>query len=264
MAGGKTSPAIDIVSGTAGGLAQVLAGHPLDTIKVRLQTQQPGPDGKMPFAGMLDCGKKTFAKEGMSGLYKGAASPLLGAMAHNAGVFFSYGQAKKLTGADVMGAPLHTFLMAGSLASIPITIVETPVDLLKIKLQSQVGEGEYKGVFDAAGKLSRAHGVQGLYQGFSATILRNFPCFGLYFFGSEFGYRLINKPGQPASPKQVFLGGLVGGGCAGFCFWGLLYPLETIKTRMQSDHIIKERRLYSGVIDCGKKTFVRLFVCLFV
>jgi len=45
----------DLSSGTFGGIAQVVSGHPLDTIKVRLQTQQPDPaTGKMPFDGMID------------------------------------------------------------------------------------------------------------------------------------------------------------------------------------------------------------------
>lgn len=45
---------------------------------------------------MADCFRKTWASEGIKGLYAGAASPLLGAMAHNAGVFFSYGMAKQV------------------------------------------------------------------------------------------------------------------------------------------------------------------------
>lgn len=69
-------------------------GHPLDTIKVRLQTQS---NTNPEFTGMVDCFRKTMAKEGVAGLYAGAAAPLWGAMAHNAGVFFSYGMAKKVT-----------------------------------------------------------------------------------------------------------------------------------------------------------------------
>lgn len=71
----------------------LVPGHPLDTIKVRLQTQSStNPE----FTGMADCFRKTWAREGLGGLYAGAASPLLGAMAHNAGVFFSYGMAKRV------------------------------------------------------------------------------------------------------------------------------------------------------------------------
>ncbi len=79
----------DILSGTAAGFAQVAAGHPLDTIKVRLQTQSAT---NPMFNGVTDCLQITLKNEGVAGLYKGASSPLLGAMAHNAGIFYSYGK----------------------------------------------------------------------------------------------------------------------------------------------------------------------------
>ena len=49
----------------------------------------------------------------------------------------------------------------------------------------QVGKGEYDGVFDCGKKIFKAHGIKGAYQGFSAVLLRNFPCFGAYFFCFE-------------------------------------------------------------------------------
>lgn len=83
-------------AGTFGGIAQTIAGHPLDTVKVRLQTQVTVP-GQLPqFAGMVDCFRKTVKGEGFFGLYKGAASPMAGAMAMNAALFFSYGQSKHI------------------------------------------------------------------------------------------------------------------------------------------------------------------------
>jgi len=248
----------DITSGTFGGIAQVCVGHPLDTIKVRLQTQQPDPvTGEMPFKSMVDCAKKTFAGEGIGGLYKGAASPLLGAV-HNAGVFFSYGQAKRLTGADVKEAEIYRFGLAGAIAAVPITAVETPVDLFKIKLQTQVGSGgEYKGVFDAGRKIIGRYGWQGAFQGFSATMARNIPCFGTYFCFSEFGYRLVNPPDALIAPtvSRAFLGGLVGGALAGFGFWGIFYPLEVVKTRMQSDDADIAKRRYKSLADCTRQTY---------
>jgi solute carrier family 25 carnitine/acylcarnitine transporter 20/29 len=66
------------------------------------------------------------------------------------------------------------------------------VDLFKIKLQSQVGRGEYEGVLDAGRKILGRYGLAGAYQGLSATMLRNFPSFGTYFLGSELGYRMVN------------------------------------------------------------------------
>jgi len=207
---------------------------------------------------MADCARKTFAGEGLGGLYKGAASPLVGAAIHNAGVFFSYGQAKRFTGADEKGAPLHKFWLAGALAAVPITTLETPVDLFKIKLQTQVGRGgEYTGVFDAGRKIIGTYGWRGAFQGFTPTMVRNVPCFATYFCFAEFGYRLVNPVDAIVAPtvSSAFLGGLVGGSVAGFGFWGIFYPLEVIKTRMQSDHVDIAKRKYLSMADCARKTF---------
>ena len=60
---------ISVLSGTLGGMAQVLVGHPFDTIKVRLQTKE---------VKAIDCLKNTLKLEGLSGFYRGIASPLVG------------------------------------------------------------------------------------------------------------------------------------------------------------------------------------------
>ena len=39
--------------------------------KSRIMAQAPGPDGKMPYAGTLDCWRKVVANEGPLALYKG-------------------------------------------------------------------------------------------------------------------------------------------------------------------------------------------------
>jgi hypothetical protein len=52
----------DFVAGCAGGVLQVVSGHPLDTLKVRLQTQAAGGP---QFNGMMDCLRKTVASEGV-------------------------------------------------------------------------------------------------------------------------------------------------------------------------------------------------------
>lgn len=46
---------------------------------------------------MGDAFRKIMAEEGVKGLYAGATSPLMGAMAMNAMVFFSYGASKKVS-----------------------------------------------------------------------------------------------------------------------------------------------------------------------
>lgn len=66
------------------------AGHPLDTMKVRMVLMPP------PTPKFMDMARDILAKEGIVGLYAGVASPALGAMAHKASVFLSYGIAKQV------------------------------------------------------------------------------------------------------------------------------------------------------------------------
>jgi hypothetical protein len=50
-----------------------LPGHPFDLTKTRLQTAPPGT-----YAGGSDVVKKTLARDGPAGLYRGVVPPLLG------------------------------------------------------------------------------------------------------------------------------------------------------------------------------------------
>lgn len=84
----------DFTAGASAGIAQVLVGHPLDTIKVRLQTA--GRPGAPQFDGIADCFRKTIAAEGVKGLYKGMVSPLIGLMAMNSWLFLNYASALRL------------------------------------------------------------------------------------------------------------------------------------------------------------------------
>merc|ERR1711974_491558 len=74
----KTSLLKSSLAGGFGGACLVFVGHPLDTIKVRLQTM-PIIEGQKPtYSGTLDCALQTVRKEGFFALYKGMLAPLTG------------------------------------------------------------------------------------------------------------------------------------------------------------------------------------------
>ncbi len=130
---------LDISAGTVGGLWQVASGHPLDTAKVRLQTQVTVAGQAPQYAGAIDALKKIWAQEGFGGLYKGVASPAMGVSAMNASMFFSYGQSRALLlrGEDRI-LSLNEILQAGFMTGFAISFVEGPFDNLKCKLQVRV------------------------------------------------------------------------------------------------------------------------------
>ena len=64
------------LAGWAGGVGILAVGHPFDTVKTRLQDMPVPKAGEAPlYTGALDCAKKTIAKEGPQGLYKGVIGP---------------------------------------------------------------------------------------------------------------------------------------------------------------------------------------------
>ena len=234
----------DILPGTIAGIAQVAAGHPFDTVKVNLQINNSR------YNGMTHCFREIVKQNGIRGLYRGALSPIYGAMAHNGGVFLSYGLSKQIVSSERPLTLFQTFL-AGGLAATTISMIEGPVDLLKCKMQVQNNGSNtgYSSLNQTLKTIIQTQGIRGLYQGYSATLIRNVPCFGMYFAGFEASSRYLTNyfPGS-------LLVSFISGGVAGFSFWGLFYPLEIIKTRIQVDNVDKTNRMYKSYLDCFRKT----------
>ena len=131
----------NFVSGGFGGVCTVLCGHPLDTIKVRLQTMPKPSPGQPPlYSGTFDCAKKTLAHEGVRGLYKGMAAPLAGVTPIFAVSFFGFDLGKNIIRKftqEPLGA-MHLFF-AGALSGVFTTSIMAPGERIKTLLQVQQG-----------------------------------------------------------------------------------------------------------------------------
>ena len=79
--------AASLFSGSIAGMAGVATCFPLETIRVRLQTQMNHTE----FNGVFDCFVKTMKGEGLRGFYKGMSSPLVGATITKTVNFGTYG-----------------------------------------------------------------------------------------------------------------------------------------------------------------------------
>ncbi len=71
--------ALDFFAGCVAGTLSILACHPLDTIRIRLQSGQ--------FSTISECVKSSLKNEGALGLYKGLVPPLVGVSLINASLF---------------------------------------------------------------------------------------------------------------------------------------------------------------------------------
>ena len=84
-------------------------------------------------------------------LYAGAMSPLLGAMLHNATLFYVNGATRAFLHNPLVHQPSRDAFIAGATVGAAATIVETPIDLIKCKLQVS---GSDEGICRVAHSLS--------------------------------------------------------------------------------------------------------------
>ncbi|XP_066996720.2 mitochondrial carnitine/acylcarnitine carrier protein [Anabrus simplex] len=231
-----TSPIKYFLSGGFGGICTVVAGHPLDTIKVRLQTMPKHAPGEAPlYTGTWDCAKKTVQKEGVRGLYKGMAAPITGVAPIFALSFFGFGLGKRLqqkTPDDVL-TPVQLFA-AGAFSGIFTTSIMAPGERIKCLLQIQqagTGPAKYSGPVDVVKQLYKEGGMRSIYKGTVATLLRDVPASGMYFMTYDWLQRVLTPPG---STEVGLLRTIFAGGMAGIANWLVGIPADVLKSRLQT------------------------------
>uniref|UniRef100_A0A2M4ANP4 Putative mitochondrial carnitine/acylcarnitine carrier protein n=1 Tax=Anopheles triannulatus TaxID=58253 RepID=A0A2M4ANP4_9DIPT len=234
------SPTKYFIAGGFGGVCTVLVGHPLDTIKVRLQTMPIPPAGQAPlYAGTLDCAKKTIAREGFRGLYKGMSAPMTGVAPIFAVSFFGFGMGKKIQQQTPDEELSNTQLfVAGAISGIFTTTVMAPGERIKCLLQIQQGGNspqKYNGMVDCAKQLYAEGGLRSIYKGSFATLLRDVPASGMYYFTYEYLKRKMEPaPGAKPDATLALLGTIFAGGMAGIANWAVGMPADVLKSRLQT------------------------------
>ncbi|KAJ3513138.1 hypothetical protein NMY22_g15128 [Coprinellus aureogranulatus] len=192
----------EITYGSIAGMISKVFEHPFDLTKVRLQAQVL--DASARFNGPLDCLTKTFKNEGFRGLYRGLPAPVVGAMAENASLFFSYEQFKNLVRKvthTLPDAPLalqhHALAAAG--AGAVTSFILTPIELVKCKMQVQMlvsrGNAPLPGPISVLMSTFRSTGFRGMWLGHTGTFIRETGGTAAWFGTKEFVANLLSHGG---------------------------------------------------------------------
>lgn len=259
----KKDPVKEFFAGGFGGSCLVLVGHPLDTIKVRLQTMPDVKPGQSPlYSGTFDCAKKIVKNEGFKGLYKGMAAPLVGVTPMYAVCFLGFGVGKSLqTPSKPNGEySLPQIFTSGLMAGVFTTGIMAPGERIKCLLQIQSGQGgekKYNGAIDCAKKLYKEGGIRSVYKGTVATLLRDVPASGVYFMTYEWLKSTLadpNNPGNLSPVRTVFAGGM-----AGIFNWCVALPVDVGKSRYQTAPEGKYKNLLEVYKELVQKDGIRAF-----
>ncbi|XP_018085217.1 mitochondrial ornithine transporter 1 isoform X1 [Xenopus laevis] len=230
---------INLISGAMGGVACVVSGQPFDTAKVKMQTFPT------MYRGFVDCAVRTYHAEGLRGLYHGTTPALLANVAENAVLFACYGFCQSLV-SSCLGLQDPSQLSdwhkatAGSLASVFSSLALCPTELVKCRIQTQ-HEMRLSGHKDIPQKstpwsvvraIMSSEGIPGLFRGLSSTWLREIPGYFFFFGGYELSIDILSQR-QSSKDLPGALVVTVSGGVGGACFWLSVYPVDSVKSRIQ-------------------------------
>jgi len=247
----------DIYSGGIAGLASIVVGHPFDTIKIHLQTEPH------KYKTTYKAIKIILKEHGVKGFFRGVLPPGIGQIIISSLFFGIYSKLLVLSRQllNHKKSKLTSTYLAGQMTGIFLSFIISPLDLIKSKIQT----GLYNTNKDCINSIVKNTGIKGLFSGFTSTCFREALRFGAYF--SSYDY-IRAKSGD--SLYAI----INAGGFAGAISWLVSYPIDVIKTKLQSLPVYPNpgNDQYKGIKDCVKQTyraeglngfFKGVFVCCF-
>jgi solute carrier family 25 carnitine/acylcarnitine transporter 20/29 len=222
----------DFWAGYISGAAGILIGNPLDLIKVRLQA------GSSSVTSTPLSYASQFPSAGT--LIRGATAPILGYGALNALLFVTYNRTTDLLNTSPNGLPpnLWTTWLAGAIGGLATWVVSTPTELVKCRAQIS-SSTTTSSSWAITQQILRKEGIRGLYFGGIVTALRDSIGYGFYFWSYELSTRFMVARTTKEGPKidsasQETAKVLLCGGLAGVVTWASIFPLDVVKTRVQT------------------------------
>eukprot|EP00850_Spirogloea_muscicola_P022556 SM000301S11759 [mRNA] locus=s301:14049:17171:+ [translate_table: standard] len=127
------------------------------------------------------------------------------------------------------------YLLAGGVAGAVSRTATAPLDRLKVLLQVQTSSGPaaYQGVVKGLQQIYAHGGVQGFFRGNGINIFKVAPESAIKFYAYEIMKKVVVGK-EPDSAQIGPAGRLVSGGVAGAIAQTVVYPIDLVKTRLQT------------------------------
>ena len=245
------------------GACEVVLGHPLDLVKVRMQTAQGTTTTNAAATtttttmttrqGIVSMWTTVLHQQGPRGLFRGISAPLVSVAPAVAVDFWAYHAAQEWivrllqqqkSGVDKNNSSNKNswtvVLGAAALSAFPSVLISTPSDRIKCILQTNP---RYGGMVDCAKSVYRRGGIRGLYRGMGATLLRDLPghvlWFGVYEFSKQQLTLLTTRDDDTTIEKNNASSSswwivLWSGGLAGMAYTAGTMPMDVLKSRVQA------------------------------
>ena len=169
---------------------------------------------------------KYIKKDGITKFWKGNMINCMRIMPHTGIQFSSYNLYKKILNIENNQITFYQRLLLGSLAGMSAALVTHPIDIIRIRIQTQKNVNN---INSAIKNIYYENGIKNFYKGFKPAILSITPFIGLNFaiYDSLKYYHSYNP-----ILKDPYIS-LCIGGISGLIAQTICYPLDTIRRRME-------------------------------
>jgi len=188
----------NMLSGGAAGATSLFFVYSLDYARTRLANDAKGSKkggGERQFNGLIDVYRKTYATDGIAGLYRGFVISCVGIIVYRGLYFGMFDSFKPLLGSYETNI-FATFLL-GWLVTNGAGLASYPIDTIRRRMMMTSGEAvKYKSSLDCAAQILKKEGWKSMFKGAGANVLRAIAGAGvlagydqlqLIFFGKAYG-----------------------------------------------------------------------------
>lgn len=249
--------AVALGTGILYGATNAVVGHPMDTVKAKMQAQSGFMGGAD--SSMLGVISRIWRNDGIVGFFRGVVPPLLGSSCYRStqfAVFEAVVTRMKELDLDQQKVPYSgglawATLFAGMCGASARSVIESPIEYAKVKRQT-----------------NQSWHLREVYQGFFVQWPRTGGMMTFIFCSVDSVRRWTNGDALRTPIGQF----LTWGTCSMLGFW-IIWPLETLKNQVQADTKIEGlekptigqrvaalggiRGMYRGILPGSISVFMR-------
>lgn len=269
----RNSASVSLIAGSCSGILSTMALYPMDVLRTKMQTGAGG--------GPIQVFRHTIVHGGVRALYTGMALPLAAQAVYKGTVF----SVNNITQNFILDYHVWRLRQAGVKSSSPsptglmqLTLMDrfwcgfvggavngalfvTPVEFVRNQLIAQhsklagsvtdsvltisrSGGTIFRGSWDVIQHAFQSRSILSLWRGVGWTVGRDGIGCGCFFLSLAWAQQVLTPVGEPPSLPVK----LVSGGLAGFAFWAVALPMDSIKTWVQSSDLFSDKVSVKGTI----------------